>query len=75
MIAALLAALDRLLERRSAGWRTPVMPVAIGLYLPFGLSVTIFIGAILRRLTDAGRANPRADPACCSPLASSRGRP
>ena len=33
------------------------MPVAIGLYLPFGLSVTIFIGAILRHLTEAGRAN------------------
>jgi OPT family oligopeptide transporter len=57
VIAVLLAAFDRLLERRNAGWRTPVMPVAIGLYLPFGLSVTIFIGAILRHLTEAGRAN------------------
>ena len=26
---------------------TPIMPVAIGLYLPFGLSVTIFVGALI----------------------------
>jgi uncharacterized oligopeptide transporter (OPT) family protein len=62
VIAALLAALDSVLERSNAGWRTPVMPVAIGLYLPLGLSVTIFIGAILRRLTDAGRANSDSGP-------------
>ena len=62
VIAALLAAFDGILERRNAGWRTPVMPVAIGLYLPFGLSVTIFIGAILRRLTEAGRANSASGP-------------
>ena len=62
VIAALLAAFDGILERRNAGWRTPVMPVAIGLYLPFGLSVTIFIGAILRRLADAGRANSASGP-------------
>jgi putative OPT family oligopeptide transporter len=35
-LAALLAVSD-----------TPIMPVAIGLYLPFGLSVTIFIGALI----------------------------
>jgi len=62
VIAALLAAFDRILERRNAGWRTPVMPVAIGLYLPFGLSVAIFIGAILRHLTDAGRTNSDSGP-------------
>jgi len=52
LLAALLAVLDSILERRDAGWRTPVMPVAIGLYLPFGLSVAILIGAIPRSLVD-----------------------
>lgn len=28
--------------------RVPVMPVAIGLYLPVGLSVTMFVGGLLR---------------------------
>jgi putative OPT family oligopeptide transporter len=57
LLAVLLAVLDSILERRGAGWRTPVMPVAIGLYLPFGLSVAILIGAILRSLVVAKSAN------------------
>jgi putative OPT family oligopeptide transporter len=56
-LAAMLAVLDAILERRGAHWRTPVMPVAIGLYLPFGLSVAILIGALLRNLITAGREN------------------
>lgn len=48
-LAALLAVGDALAERAGSSWRTPIMPVAIGLYLPFGLSVTIFIGALIHR--------------------------
>jgi uncharacterized oligopeptide transporter (OPT) family protein len=44
----MLAVLDAFLERSGAAWRTPVMPVALGLYLPFGLSVTILLGALIR---------------------------
>jgi uncharacterized oligopeptide transporter (OPT) family protein len=36
--------------------RTPVMPVAIGLYLPFGLAVTILAGS-LAQLFSGGQAN------------------
>jgi len=46
-LAIALAILDRALERRGSVWRTPIMPVAIGLYLPFGLSVAIFLGALV----------------------------
>jgi putative OPT family oligopeptide transporter len=46
LLAALLAVVDVLAERSGSAWRAPIMPVAIGLYLPFGLSVTIFIGAL-----------------------------
>jgi putative OPT family oligopeptide transporter len=45
-LAAVLAIIDRQLERRASSWRTPIMPVAIGLYLPFGLSVAILVGAL-----------------------------
>ncbi|MGH7247868.1 MAG: OPT/YSL family transporter, partial [Pseudomonadota bacterium] len=48
LLALGLIAADNHLERRKAKWRTPVMPVAIGLYLPFGLSVTILIGSFAR---------------------------
>jgi putative OPT family oligopeptide transporter len=50
VIAAALILLDTWLERRKSPWRTPVMPVAIGLYLPFGLSVTILVGSLARLL-------------------------
>ena len=46
LLAALLAVGDVLAERSGRAWRAPIMPVAIGLYLPFGLSVTIFLGAL-----------------------------
>lgn len=62
LLAALLAVLDAILERRNARWRTPVMPVAIGLYLPFGLSVAILLGAILRSLTGAKGADSGSGP-------------
>ena len=45
-LAAILGFTDRYLERSGWKWRTPIMPAAIGLYLPFGLSVAIFIGAL-----------------------------
>ncbi len=49
-LAAILGFTDRHLERAGSKWRTPIMPVAIGLYLPFGLSVTIFLGALVHAL-------------------------
>jgi putative OPT family oligopeptide transporter len=54
MLAAALVGADRILERRGARWRTPVMPVAIGLYLPLGLSVAIFLGALARQALGGG---------------------
>ena len=47
-LAAILAVSDSALAAAGSSWRTPIMPVAIGLYLPFGLSVAILIGALIR---------------------------
>lgn len=46
-LAAGLIVLDEFLKRRNAAFRTPVLAVAVGIYLPFGLSVLIFVGGIL----------------------------
>ncbi len=54
-LAAILAAFDGWLEGRNAGWRTPVMPVALGLYLPLGLSVAIFAGSLARKMIPANK--------------------
>jgi len=45
-LATILGISDRYLEKSGSKWRTPIMPAAIGLYLPFGLSVAIFVGAL-----------------------------
>ncbi|HVA83827.1 MAG TPA: oligopeptide transporter, OPT family [Candidatus Binataceae bacterium] len=58
LLAVALLGADRILERRGARWRTPVMPVAIGLYLPLGLSVAIFLGSLARLMRrDGDRKN------------------
>jgi len=54
ILASVLVIVDRALERAGSQWRTPVMPVAIGLYLPFGLSVTILLGALARAVRREG---------------------
>jgi putative OPT family oligopeptide transporter len=46
-IAALIIALDLYLQARQYPFRTPVLAVAIGFYLPFQLSVPIFIGGLV----------------------------
>jgi putative OPT family oligopeptide transporter len=56
-LAAILGFSDRYLERAGSSWRTPIMPVAIGLYLPFGLSVTIFLGALIHSIFGSEKAD------------------
>lgn len=46
-LAALLILLDKMQERRGSTFRFPVLAVAVGIYLPFGLSVLIFLGSLL----------------------------
>jgi putative OPT family oligopeptide transporter len=62
LLALALVAIDGVLERRSARWRMPVMPVAIGLYLPFGLSVTIFAGSLVRLARSRGDRESNSGP-------------
>jgi putative OPT family oligopeptide transporter len=47
VLAVFLIALDEYLKRTKAPFRTPILAVAVGIYLPFGLSVLIFIGGLL----------------------------
>jgi len=39
---------NRLLELSGSGFRTHVMPVAVGIYLPLSLVIPIFIGGLIR---------------------------
>ena len=46
-VAVALIVFDLALERRESGFRVPVLAVAIGIYLPFELSVPILLGGIV----------------------------
>lgn len=57
-IGVLMLIVDRLLARLGSRLRLHVMPVAVGMYLPFGLSVPILLGGVVRALVDrAGSAD------------------
>jgi putative OPT family oligopeptide transporter len=47
VIAALVIALDLWLRRKSSRFRTPVLAVAVGIYLPFELGVPILLGGLI----------------------------
>jgi putative OPT family oligopeptide transporter len=47
VVGAAIIALDVYLERRRAAFRTPVLAVAIGIYLPLELAVPIFAGGLI----------------------------
>ncbi len=63
-IGLALVGADRLLAQRGAAFRLHLMPVAVGMYLPFGLSVPIFLGGLLSALLH--RRRPTASDATAS---------
>jgi putative OPT family oligopeptide transporter len=46
-LAVLLILLDKFQENRGSSFRFPVLAVAVGVYLPLGLSIPIFAGGLL----------------------------
>ena len=55
-IGLALVGVDRLLARRGTAFQLHLMPVAVGMYLPFGLSVPIFLGGLLSALLHRKRS-------------------
>jgi putative OPT family oligopeptide transporter len=46
-LGLVVACVDAILEARASSVRLHLMPVAVGLYLPFGLAVPIFVGGLI----------------------------
>jgi putative OPT family oligopeptide transporter len=59
-IAAAIIALDSVLEMRKSTIRVPVMAFAVGVYLPFDLNFSIFLGGVVAWLV--ARALDRMNP-------------
>ncbi len=52
-VAVVVIALDLYLQKKGSTFRTPVLAVAIGFYLPFELSVPIFAGGLIHQAIKA----------------------
>ncbi|MFC1840030.1 OPT family oligopeptide transporter [Thermodesulfobacteriota bacterium] len=51
IIAICVIILDKIQEKRGSSFRLPVLAVAVGIYLPFQLSVPIFVGGVIAWIT------------------------
>ena len=61
VLAVALIVLDEIQKKRSSDFRFPVLAVAVGIYLPLGLSVPIFIGGLIVYLVERKSTNLASD--------------
>ena len=61
VLAAVLILLDEIQKRRGALFRFPVLAVAVGVYLPLGLSIPIFLGGLLAHWQQKRRGTHEAE--------------
>jgi len=57
MIGIAIICIDEFLRRRDSAIRAPVLAVAVGIYLPFELSVPIFAGGLIAWAANRGKLN------------------
>ncbi|MBN1763853.1 MAG: oligopeptide transporter, OPT family [Sedimentisphaerales bacterium] len=61
LLAAGIIMLDGYLRSKNSSFRTPVLAVAIGIYLPFELSVPIFAGGLIHQAVQAFHRSKNLD--------------
>ncbi len=60
--AAVVIAIDLVLEKRQSGFRMPVMAFAVGVYLPFDLNVPIMMGGVVALIVQRYLTRTKASP-------------
>jgi uncharacterized oligopeptide transporter (OPT) family protein len=69
LIGVIVIIIDEVLKARGSSFRTPVLAVAVGMYLPLGVDTPILIGGLLSHLPtgNAAAAATKGSPAaaCC----------
>ncbi len=53
-IGAVIIAIDQYLKNKGSSFRMPVLAVAVGLYLPFELDSSIFVGGVIAWMLEKG---------------------
>lgn len=72
-LAVVVIVVDRTLEARQSPVRVPVLAVAVGVYLPFELSVPILLGGIVAEVARRSWRRPRAATGTTSEPVEERG--
>ncbi|HEX4376610.1 MAG TPA: oligopeptide transporter, OPT family [Steroidobacteraceae bacterium] len=54
-VGVVVILIDEALRKRGSSFRTPVLGVAVGMYLPYGISLPIFIGGMLSHFAHRAR--------------------
>ncbi len=60
-VGCVILVADKILEHKEISFRMHVMPIAVGMYLPFGLTTPILIGGLLAHVVSAGEKGAVAD--------------
>ncbi|MEZ6095948.1 MAG: oligopeptide transporter, OPT family [Pirellulaceae bacterium] len=60
-VGAVILFIDFILKTNDAKFRAYLMPIAVGMYLPFGLAIPILIGGILAHLYSRGKPEEEHD--------------
>jgi len=53
--------LDKILARKNSNLRLPLMPIAVGIYLPLGLSFPLFLGGLIQSFASQGKKEESDD--------------
>lgn len=72
LIGVGIIVVDRILEKSGSAFRAHIMPLAVGLYLPFSLSIPIVIGGVMRAVLDSRAAREWTPAGMDSPPGGSR---
>ena len=61
VVGVAIIAIDAVLQRTGKDIRLHIMPIAVGIYLPLALTVPIFIGGVIRKITSSSNATPETE--------------
>lgn len=62
-LGCVILIIDALLKKSASGFRAYLMPIAVGMYLPFGLAIPILIGGLLAHWYSRKIPEPKQDAA------------
>lgn len=60
-VGVVILLLDAVLQRRRHAFRLHLMPIAVGMYLPFGLAMPILLGGLIAHYRARGQSGADAD--------------